>query len=729
MASKLHTLIDIFNTEFIVDDEKVKLKQIIIPIIQRDYAQGRTDSDTKRVRERFLEALYDAVTDKSITLDFVYGDIDKNGVMTPLDGQQRLTTLFLLHWYAAQKADIPYNEYMFLKKFSYETRYSARNFCINLIENYKPSFTKKISDEIIDQPWFPLDWKKDATIASMLVMLDAIDEKFKDIGILWDQLTNDAISFYFLPIKNMGLTDELYIKMNSRGKPLTQFEHFKAELERELRKYDTEIATDIIKKIDIDWTDMLWCYRSDDNIIDDEFLRYFRFITDILCYKSGGTTQGKNSDEFDLIKEYFSTNTKDIAENINFMDDYYRVWCEVSKKQTLKEFFEQYISFEHVLGKIKIDNKLDLFEDCLRNYADVLGNGNRTFPLNRLVLLYAIITYLLNKQSIPDDLFRRRLRVVHNLVRNSEFELSDSETRSAGNRMPAILRQVDSIMINGVINDNDTPNFNSFQLEEEKKKLVWVKEHTEYAENLYKLEDHRLLRGQISIIGLEQIENFDKFEKLFKCNWDLVDCALMTMGDYKQCERNGWRHQLGSHNFDKAWINLFHSSSNRGFNDTKAVLTRLLMVLDDISEEKLKELVKNFVNECEKKSEFPWRYYYIKYSDFRPGRYGKVSWENLDLGFYDMHILWTESKWSENSYNPFLKAAAPKYINRDELGHYLLLDEMDVSCENCGFIFYKQGTDEEVSRIEIEQTENGIDKEDRVKILKKYIYKYEESKN
>lgn len=36
----------------------------------------------------------------------------------------------------------------------------------------------------------------------------------------------------------MGLTDELYIKMNSRGKPLTVFEHFKAELEREIRALD-----------------------------------------------------------------------------------------------------------------------------------------------------------------------------------------------------------------------------------------------------------------------------------------------------------------------------------------------------------------------------------------------------------------------------------------------------------------------------------------------------------
>jgi hypothetical protein len=84
MATALHTFIDIFNTDFEVGGETVQLKRIVIPIIQRDYAQGRKDSDTERVRNRFLNSLYKAITEKPITLDFVYGDIDANGVMTPL---------------------------------------------------------------------------------------------------------------------------------------------------------------------------------------------------------------------------------------------------------------------------------------------------------------------------------------------------------------------------------------------------------------------------------------------------------------------------------------------------------------------------------------------------------------------------------------------------------------------------------------------------------------------
>ena len=184
MNSTLHSFKDIFETIFTDGQEAVQLQKIIIPIIQRDYAQGRRDPEIARVRSRFLDSLYEAVENNPITLDFVYGDIDENGVMTPLDGQQRLTTLFLLHWYAARKAGSSDEESAFLSNFGYETRYSARYFCKELTE-FKPSFTIPLSEEIIDQAWFPLDWQKDPTISSMLVMLDAIDEfsSYKGYGI------------------------------------------------------------------------------------------------------------------------------------------------------------------------------------------------------------------------------------------------------------------------------------------------------------------------------------------------------------------------------------------------------------------------------------------------------------------------------------------------------------------------------------------------------------------
>ena len=109
--TKLYNFIEIFKEPVISENgESITIRKIEIPLIQRDYAQGRIDSDTNRVRKRFLDALYDALTNKPITLDFVYGDIESDGKMIPLDGQQRLTTLSLLHWYAAKKENISFDE-------------------------------------------------------------------------------------------------------------------------------------------------------------------------------------------------------------------------------------------------------------------------------------------------------------------------------------------------------------------------------------------------------------------------------------------------------------------------------------------------------------------------------------------------------------------------------------------------------------------------------------------
>ena len=87
-----------------------ELDCIEIPVLQRDFAQGRKSA--KNIRERFASAIYNALVKHQddnefrLDLDFVYGSNTtgpSKSVFSVLDGQQRLTTLFLLHWYGAVK--------------------------------------------------------------------------------------------------------------------------------------------------------------------------------------------------------------------------------------------------------------------------------------------------------------------------------------------------------------------------------------------------------------------------------------------------------------------------------------------------------------------------------------------------------------------------------------------------------------------------------------------------
>ena len=110
---------------------------IRIPIIQRDYVQGRENDQVIDARTNLLQEMRKVLeTDGSIDLNFVYGKVHEEStrekIFIPLDGQQRLTTLFLLHWYALAKAR-DFEKAKTLQKFSYETRTSSRKFVEHLM--------------------------------------------------------------------------------------------------------------------------------------------------------------------------------------------------------------------------------------------------------------------------------------------------------------------------------------------------------------------------------------------------------------------------------------------------------------------------------------------------------------------------------------------------------------------------------------------------------------------
>lgn len=111
---------------------------ICIPRIQRDYAQGRIGKEL--LRQRLLMRCKEVLDDPSqhLLLDFVYGSKDDENKYYPLDGQQRLTTLWLLHWFVAFNANELDDETRnYLSNFSYETRRSSSDFCKFLCQDRK----------------------------------------------------------------------------------------------------------------------------------------------------------------------------------------------------------------------------------------------------------------------------------------------------------------------------------------------------------------------------------------------------------------------------------------------------------------------------------------------------------------------------------------------------------------------------------------------------------------
>lgn len=207
----------------------------------------------------------------------------------------------------------------------------------------------------------------------------------------------------------------------------------------------------------------------------------------------------------------------------------------------------------------------------------------------------------------------------------------------------------------------------------------------------------------------------------FSCKRDLIDCALMSIGDYGQQERNKWRYQYASKGMQIAWEGLFHKSANVGFDNTREILLRLLSKAESFTNEFLARIIAEFISSCEESSLYPWRYYYVKYASFRPGSYGKYSNKDVTNKPYLFSVMRTQSQWSSNTYMPYLKEADEPHLSRDSMGQRLVYGDRHIICDNSAYVLRENKTEEIVEIVPIRQNGNGIDTEDRILVLKRYI--------
>ena len=717
---------------------------ITIPIVQRDYAQGRLSENVTRIRTRFLQVLYEAlIDDRKIKLDFIYGNAEE-GTLIPLDRQQRLITLFLLHYYIALHESVPPEECSFLKRFTYETRVSSREFC-QLLLSFAPDFSKEnLSDQIKDEAWFLMEWESDPTVQAMLVMLDAIHKKFVKTDGLWKKLKGDNITFYFLPLKDMGVTDELYIKMNSRGKALTPFEHFKAELELKMKDVDEELAKEIIKRFDCEWSDMLWPFRNSgtgdthDNVTDDEFLRYIRFISDVIGYQNG---EAEIVDEFEIVEKHFSQSCSQAKANMEELKNMFDIWVN----RDIAQFFKRFISSgQHEEGKILMEvGNANLFGECCRTYG-IRAGRRPLFSLGQTLLLYAFTVYMLHQGDVDEEDFRRRIRIVNNLVKNSSNEIRSDN-------MNVLLQHVKNIVLNGEI---ITGGFQTAQAEEEIEKLKWTKANPEMAETLFRLEDHKYLNGYVkAVVGkeMEHVDWCDRFYSLFECDLNLVNNALLATGDY--FEKDAWRYQIGTSNSRLAlgvWRSLF--SPTRLEDGLCTVLQTLLSGHVVFTNNVLQEIVDGYIQSA---NEIPVRYYLAKYPQMQKSRwggdyrFGKYYWRRhwdyskneMFKNVYHVLLMTTEVSLGGMNYDIFLKTLFELAGGDDaglELGDYSYtqynsggLDKLRMTKQQLYLTLadneYKicKEDGEVLESRRIIQNEAGVDIEDRVdvgvKLLKRHL--------
>lgn len=597
-------------------------QRIQIPMIQRDYAQGRQAAED--VRKEFLGTLKQAFgltpNDPALplNLDFIYGSVDVDKFL-PLDGQQRLTTLFLMHWYLAWRdgSEAQFRQ-VFCEgshsRFTYSVRPSSSEFFDKLV-NFWP--LREAADDasldqlIQNQAWYFRYWRLDPTIQSCLAMLKAIHEHFSDVQGGYARLTDEqqpVITFQLLDLEHFGLSDDLYIKMNARGKPLTAFETFKARYEHELKgQYGDEtrdisgqpfsVADYFARRMDTRWADFFWAYRDKEtHLFDDAIMNFFHAIA-FICRDPAAPG---------YLEDVAAFRNKPLKSNYAL---YHKgKWLERAFSDTLMLLLETWSPegnrFKALMGENPYFNETVTFQRLVSDPA--------ALAYTDLVQLFAYVAFLRASDVQPEpQALLEWMRIIYNLSINSSYERPADMQRSLL-AVQSLLPHAGEILQHFANHEKPTAGFYQQQVNEEQFKAELLIAHEGWRELIEQAELHGYFKGQIEFLldfsgalakrqaaGLDEwnandhlvlqrrfTEYLAKVAFMFDARGlnSLADFrwerALLSLGDYLLFSGSNYSFLVNSASEQASWKRLLRGGAGYNEKDARKLLHQLLDRLD-----------------------------------------------------------------------------------------------------------------------------------------------------
>jgi len=562
----------------LLDEYKIK-----IPVIQREYAQGRDTPKARAVRRKFIESARKVLLNgEPLNMDFIFGVVEGKEFI-PIDGQQRLTFLFLLHLYVyALKGKT--DDVKFLKNFSYEIRSSSKEFVEKLVEHIE-DFSKFLnegstkeeppSDWIKDQEWFLPGWDRDLTIKSMLKVLDEIHKEFKDKEneneIKIENL--NEITFKIVDIRSVGMDEELYIKMNSTGRQLTEFEILKVKFIEFLNAKNVSGRQDFAKKINTKWMNIFWKkfkYKRDNYYeVDNAMLNFFYYMVEMLIYETFDKPKNKSKKD----KEKNVQNLSEVIKKFyDYDDNSNKWWKEIPLEDILNECYnwdqlkwedwfnlltftldnledidekiEEILSNEYEDGKVAIwEKNPNLLARVIYNnivkVENIVHKENKSYDkldLWQQVFLYTFLKAYRkleekSKNSSSDENFKDAVHLIRNLI----FSVSKSnniwQSLNIGeeniHELLGFLGKFIGEMHNlkpyesiQYLDDDVIKNteIGKYRFIQEKQKAKYISNNPNAKQYIQKLENHKYLKGDLTIF-MEKVEKnseMPEFREKFK---------------------------------------------------------------------------------------------------------------------------------------------------------------------------------------------------------------------
>ena len=605
------------------------LEQIIIPEIQRDYVwkeenvtklltsiadnaatqkenSGGADSEalnalSPALRDAVMRELEKNNIYSNIGFIYAYYDPDFAGRFMLIDGQQRMTTLFLvlLCLYAKEKKEDEFRR-LYLKhgilKFDYKVREASHDFMCNLVEHV---LRGESITSVTDQYWFFSEYRYDVTIQSVLGNYKVIDD-FLNVSNLPIDYIESSIEFWYFDTSESQQGEELYIYMNSRGESVSPSENIKAELLKGLSDSQKHNWGEKWEK----WQDLFWKNKKLNVNADkglEEFLKWIKII--------------------EITKSNAEKSVENKAENIRAIKEKGRI----SDQGLTLSIIEKYFAALETL--LKYQNQLNFNPDWL--------TGN-LYAIDYLKLL-PLLMYIERQADFNQKQMERFARFFYNLSRLPSVSKSPFESLSNAIFMTQQFLEEGHSDIVDLTTLKNINAFENFVTVDEFLKLRIYKNNAPelrvMIENAFwEAEDFKLCDGKISFIwncieygedpqlfNEQKLNDFTycltNFKSLFQTPTNTLRRALLTKGDYsshdgRTATLNGDRYSFIGE--DWRWKQQFAGSKKR-LEPYKLLLNdfgRIKSLNSKFSQnEVLDNIITSFLQSCKNKD---WAYYFVK---------------------------------------------------------------------------------------------------------------------
>jgi uncharacterized protein with ParB-like and HNH nuclease domain len=397
-----------------------EIEQIIIPEIQRDYVW--TENNVKKLIDDIikghkkkeshqLEIKINGVAEKNESvhqflkkeyerlkyhqkLGFIYAyhDRDYAGKFFLIDGQQRITTLFLmlLNLYkTTNKVEVfralYFNQY--LPKVDYKVREQSHDFLKLLIECELNNTDYKKSEY-----FYASEYQKDITIRHLIKNYNLISAKFNEItdkNSFLEYLEDFVeVNYFDTHLSEQG--EQLYIYMNSRGEQLSFQEIVRAELMQKISEPAKKIE---LGKTWENWQNFFWQNRGSNENADKGFEEFLKWATIIHI----ATHENIELDNF--VNSDKKLSQKELKENYikQFPDEV----TKRNQQESLFKYQRKHLDFEFLN---KLFSVLEWSYTNKTQYIPVLKDwlNSKTNLLDYIVLL-PLLQYQMQNEWTSDD--------------------------------------------------------------------------------------------------------------------------------------------------------------------------------------------------------------------------------------------------------------------------------------------------------------------------------------